>query len=160
MEMRNDEVSVVHVDIDSRRTTNLRFAANQMSTAGSAIDCQIAITSSFGSRHAVVTTNDPSDESQQRLVSQSEALAKLSPEDPEAMPELPPQQFPTIPAWFDSTANLSPDDLALAVDHQAHLSLRDDDERNLSDAIAYVHTYASAHRDILSPSLVEWGVDD
>ncbi|HEX5535067.1 MAG TPA: ATP-binding protein [Actinomycetales bacterium] len=51
-------------------------------------------------------------------------------------------------------------DLALDVDHQAHLSLRDDDERNLSDAIAYVHTYASAHRDILSPKLVEWGVDD
>jgi predicted Zn-dependent protease len=42
-------------------------------------------------------------------VRQSEALAKLAPDDPEAMPELPPQQYEDVKTYFDSTANLGPD---------------------------------------------------
>ena len=39
----------------------------------------------------------------------AERLAKLSPDDPELMPELGPQQYLEIPNYFDSTANLSPE---------------------------------------------------
>src|SRR5207237_7012557 len=55
-----------------------------------------------------------SDESIRRCVEQSERLAKLAPEDPEAMPELPPQEYDAVNAYFDVTANLSPADRAKA----------------------------------------------
>ena len=45
---------------------------------------------------------------------QSEALAKLAPDDPEAMPQLGPQQYESVKSYFDSTANLGPDGRAEA----------------------------------------------
>ena len=42
----------------------------------------------------VATTNDLSDESLKSVVEQSEALARLSPDDPEAMPGLPAADVP------------------------------------------------------------------
>jgi predicted Zn-dependent protease len=104
----------ISVNVGSSYTTNVRFAANQMSTSGGVTDGQINVQSSFGNTHAVVSINDPSDESLRRAVAQSEALAKLSPEDPEAMPPLGPQTYEPVNAWFDSTANLSPGDRAKA----------------------------------------------
>ena len=44
----------------------------------------------------------------------SERLAKLAPDDPEAMPQLGAQQYTPVTAWFDATANLSADDRARA----------------------------------------------
>lgn len=102
------------VNLNSFYTGNMRFAANQLSTSGGVEDAQLAVQSSFGPKHAVVTTNDLSDESLARVVQQSEALARLAPDDPEAMPELPPQQYQTVPAWIDATADLSPAERARA----------------------------------------------
>ena len=51
----------INVTLNGGLVTNVRFAANQMSTAGSIVDAQLAVQSSFGPRHAVVTTNDLSD---------------------------------------------------------------------------------------------------
>ena len=108
------KADTISVNVGSNYTTNVRFAANQMSTSGGVTDGQINIQSSFGNKHAVVSINDASDESLRRAVAQSEALAKLSPEDPEAMPPLGPQTYDSVDAWFDSTANLSPGDRAKA----------------------------------------------
>src|SRR5678816_3493653 len=55
-----------------------------------------------------------SDESLRRAVEKSEALAKLSPDDPEVMPPLPPQTYVPVNGYFDSTANLTPEDRARA----------------------------------------------
>jgi predicted Zn-dependent protease len=52
----------------------------------------------------VVTTNDLSEASLRRCVEQSEVLARLAPDDPEAMPELEPQQYAQVDAYMDSTA--------------------------------------------------------
>jgi predicted Zn-dependent protease len=106
-----DEVSV---NINSGYQADLRFAANQVSTAGGVINAQVGIQSAFGKRHAAAVTNDLSDDSLQRAVSQSEALAKLSPEDPETVPPLGPQTYLPVNGYFDSTANLSPSDRARA----------------------------------------------
>ncbi len=108
------KADTISVNVGSSYTTNLRFAANQMSTSGAVTDGQINIQSSFGNKHAVVSINDASDESLRRAVEQSETLAKLSPEDPEAMPPLGAQTYETVNAWYDSTANLSPGDRAKA----------------------------------------------
>ncbi|MDP3774873.1 MAG: TldD/PmbA family protein [Gemmatimonadales bacterium] len=108
---RADEVQV---NLNSNVTGNTRFAANQLSTSGSVEDANIAVSSAFGPKHAVVTSNDLSDDSLHRLVSQSEALARLAPDDPEAMPSLGPQTYQPVNAFFDSTANLAPGDRARA----------------------------------------------
>lgn len=112
--VKMSKADTISVNVGSSYTTNVRFAANQMSTSGAVADGQINIQSSFGNKHAVVSVNDASDESLQRAVAQSEALAKLSPEDPEAMPPLGPQTYEPVHAWFDSTANISAGDRAKA----------------------------------------------
>src|SRR3954467_4394676 len=104
----------ITVTIDSGYQADVRFAANQMSTAGGVTRSQIAIDSAFGKRHAAATTNDVSDDSLRRTVEQSESLAKLSPEDPETMPALGPQTYLPVHGYFDSTAGLTPEDRARA----------------------------------------------
>jgi predicted Zn-dependent protease len=104
----------IQVALGSGYTGNLRFAANQMSTAGGVSNAQLGVTSIFGKRSAVVTTNDFSDESLRRVVAQSEALARIAPENPEAMPLLGQQNIPEVRAYFDSTGNLRPEQRARA----------------------------------------------
>ena len=95
-------------------TGNIRFAANRISTSGGVSNSQLVVQSGYGPKHAVVTTGDFSPEGIERAVRQSEAIAKLAPDDPEVMPLLPPQQYNDVKAYFDSTANLTPADRATA----------------------------------------------
>jgi len=96
------------LNLGSNVTGNTRFAANQLSTSGFVEDAQLGVQSHFGPKHAVVTTNDLSDASIERVVRESERLARLAPDDPEAMPPLPPQQYAAVDAYFESTADLEP----------------------------------------------------
>lgn len=104
----------VRVSVQSGRETNLRFADNQMSTSGVTTNTTIRVQSVFGKRRASVVTNDRSDDGLRRAVQQSEALARLAPEDPEYMGELPAQQYRSIEAWSDRTADLTAEDRARA----------------------------------------------
>ena len=99
----------IGASLDGGYQGNIRFAANRITTSGGVSNSQLAVQSGFGARHAVVTTADFSDAGVERAVRQSEALARLAPEDPEHMPLLPPQQYGQVNAWFDSTANLTPE---------------------------------------------------
>jgi predicted Zn-dependent protease len=108
------KADAIRVNVSSARESNVRFAANQMSTAGLSSTTTIRVQSVFGKRKASVVTNNRTDEGLKRAVEQSEALAKLAPEDPEYLGELGPQQYTPIAAWFDSTADLSADDRAKA----------------------------------------------
>jgi predicted Zn-dependent protease len=104
----------VSVSVGSRHTANTRFAANQLSTAGAVRDVSIGVQSWFGPKHAVVTSNNLSDEGLRSAVETSETLARLAPDDPEDMPLLAPQTYASVDAYFDSTANLTPEDRARA----------------------------------------------
>jgi len=104
----------ISMQIDDGTTTNLRFADNRVSTAGQVQDSGVVVISSFGPKHAAVQTNDLSDEGLRRAVAQSEALARLAPDDPEAMPPLGPQQYRSSEAYFTSTAEASADERARA----------------------------------------------
>jgi len=81
------------VNLGGGYQANVRFADNRISTAGGVSTATLNVQSSFGPKHAVISTNDFSDAGLERAVRQSEALAKLAPDDPEAMPELEPQQY-------------------------------------------------------------------
>jgi predicted Zn-dependent protease len=106
-----DEISV---NVNSGYQADIRFAANQMSTAGGVVNSQVTVQSTFGKKHAAAVTNDLSDDSLRRTVEQSETLARLSPDDPENMPALGPQTYLPVNRYFDSTANLTAADRARA----------------------------------------------
>jgi predicted Zn-dependent protease len=108
------KADAIRVNLSSTRESNVRFAANQMSTAGLSSTTNSRIQTVFGKRKATVATNTRTDEGLRRAVEQSEALAKLAPEDPEYLGELGSQQYARIPAWFDATASLSAEDRAKA----------------------------------------------
>ena len=101
---RADEIQV---NVNSATQTNIRFADNRISTAGSVQNNALGIQSAFGRRSAVVSTNDMSDAGLERAVRQSEALARLAPENPEAMPALPAQRYEVPAAFFTSVSELS-----------------------------------------------------
>jgi predicted Zn-dependent protease len=103
------------ININSGTQGNTRFAVNQVSTAGDAYDASVTVTSAFGKKTASATTNRFDDDSLRQVVQTSERLARLVPEDPEYLGELPPQQYLPVEPFFESTANLSPEERARAV---------------------------------------------
>ena len=109
------KADAVQVNLGGGRQRNVRFAANRMSTAGMVTDLSLVVISSFGPKHAVTTTNDLSPEGIERAVRQSEASARLAPDDPEAMPLLPQQSVaPLAAAWDEATIGLTADACAKA----------------------------------------------
>ncbi|MGI8547518.1 MAG: TldD/PmbA family protein [Gemmatimonadaceae bacterium] len=106
-----DETQVV---INSDARANTRFAVNQVSTAGDDVNTTITVRSAFGKRSASVTTNKTDDATLAAAVKSSEELARLSPEDPEYMPELGPQNYASAPN-VPSVALPTPADRAAAV---------------------------------------------
>lgn len=102
----------VLVRVGSGQQSDVRFAANQMSTAGSVRSTSVTVTSVFGRKHATAVTNDLSTDSIRRVLEQSERLARLSPDDPEWQPVLKPQRYLPVRAYFDATANVSAADRA------------------------------------------------
>src|SRR3954469_8271636 len=108
------KADTVGANLSGGYTGNIRFAANRISTSGGVSNSQLVVQSGYGPKHAVVTTSDFSAEGIERAVRQSEAIARLAPDDPENMPPLAPQQYQDVSAYFDSTANLTPADRAAA----------------------------------------------
>src|SRR5688572_33150330 len=51
----------VDVQVGGGYATNVRFADNQMSTAGAVTDFTVTVQSWFGKKHAVVQTNETTD---------------------------------------------------------------------------------------------------
>lgn len=96
------------VSVASGLEGNTRFAANQASTVGDAVNVTVQVRSAFGSRSGSASTNILTDEGLRHAVESSEQTARLAPEDREAMPELEPQTYRDVPAFFDSTAQLDP----------------------------------------------------
>src|SRR4051812_43476036 len=101
--------------VNSSNVSNTRFAVNQISTAGDAFDSVVTVVSKFGKRSGSASTNQLDDAGLGAAVQMSERIAKLSPDDPEAMPELGPQHYQPGVNWSDATASLDPAARATAV---------------------------------------------
>jgi predicted Zn-dependent protease len=102
------------VNIDATRAGNTRFAATEITTAGLTTDMVVTVTSTVGRRRASTTTNSLDEAALRRAVQLSERLAKLSPDDPELMPELAAQRYTAVEAYGGSTARLDAEGRAQA----------------------------------------------
>ena len=113
--IRLSRADAVQAVIRSSRTRNVRFAANQLSTAGVVEDTTLVVMSFVGRKHSAVTTNDLSPESIERTVRKAESIARLAPDDPDMLPVLGPQNLrPLTAAWDEATANLPAGDVTAA----------------------------------------------
>ncbi|MBT5873902.1 MAG: TldD/PmbA family protein [Candidatus Latescibacteria bacterium] len=94
-----------------------RTATNRVTTAGGSEDISVQITSGFGKRLASLRTNSLDQAGLETAVRKSEDMARISPENPEYMDELGPQQYDTVAGYYDSTGDLSPDARASAMNY-------------------------------------------
>ena len=104
------------INIISGNTGNTRFAAGEITTSGDTDNTEISITSTVGGRRASSTTNLTDDASLKRAVDTAERLAKLSPQDPELVSELGPQQYQEVSANNADVSNLDATARAHAVE--------------------------------------------
>ncbi len=98
------------VSLTGVRAGNLRFARNTVSTSGGSDTLSLAVTASLGRKSGAATINEFDDASLERAVRAAEELARLSPENPEFMPQVGPQTYLEPKAYFDATANLTQED--------------------------------------------------
>jgi predicted Zn-dependent protease len=94
---------------------NVRFARNSVTTSGASSGYSLAIVAKFGKKAGTVTASEFSDASLQRAARNAEEIARLSPENPEAMPLLGPQTYSPITSYFDDAASATPEWRAGAV---------------------------------------------
>ncbi|TVP59106.1 MAG: TldD/PmbA family protein [Gemmatimonadales bacterium] len=114
------------VNVSSVVDGNTRFARNQMSTSGDILSNTLTVTSAFGQKVASSSANRFDDESLAEVVRRSEELARLVPDDPEYLGELGPQDYPESDSFYESTADLTPDERARAVATVTEQALAED----------------------------------
>ena len=107
-----DQTRVVIV---STWSGNTRFADARITTSGGVTDTTLTISVAIGKRQASSSTNVLDDAALKRTVDLAIQLARLSPEDPELLPELGPQTYQTVNAFVEGTADLDPEARASAV---------------------------------------------
>ena len=103
------------VSVNSSWEGNTRFAGGEITTSGEAVNTTVSVSTRIGNRSASTTTNLLDDAALRRAVDLAIRMAKLSPEDPELMPELGAQNYVNVNGFLDSTANLGPEARAEAV---------------------------------------------
>ncbi|KFL48998.1 hypothetical protein IL54_4215 [Sphingobium sp. ba1] len=87
---------------------NVRFALNNVSTAGLTDDTDLQVQVAYGKRVGIATINQFDDASLERVVRRAEELAKLAPENPEFMPAVDKQVYKTSPTFSEATAAITP----------------------------------------------------
>ena len=103
------------VTVNSSWEGNTRFAGGEITTSGEAVNTTVSVNTTVGKRRASAQTNVLDDASLRRTVDLAIRVAKLSPEDPELMPELGAQTYGNVNGFLDTTANLGPEARATAV---------------------------------------------
>src|ERR1700744_1809419 len=81
------------INLNGTDAGNIRYARNTVSTSGYISQTSLAISSAFGKKLGIVTTNEYDDASIERAVKASEELAPLAPENPEFVSFLGPQTY-------------------------------------------------------------------
>lgn len=86
-----------------------RFANNQIVQNLDQHRITMAVTVAFGRQHGTATATDFGEDAVRDMVERATAIARVSPEDPEYMPPLPPQQYPELATMREETALAGPD---------------------------------------------------
>ena len=97
------------VTISGAREGNIRYARNNVSTAGLVENTTLAVAVAFGKRQGTVTVNEFDDKSLQKAVRMAEDLARLAPENPEFMPAVGKQGYKNSPTFSQATAAIDPE---------------------------------------------------
>lgn len=100
-----DEMSV---SLGGRRTGNIRYARNTVSTSGESENMSLAVTAVFGKKSGTSTINEFDDASLEKTVRRAEEIARLAPENSEYMPMLGPQSYLETNSFAKSTADIDP----------------------------------------------------
>jgi len=88
---------------------NIRYARNSVSTSGFISQTSMVISSAYGKKLGIVTTNEYDDASIEKAVRLSETLAQFAPENPEFVSFLGPQTYSPPSKTFDAdTAAITP----------------------------------------------------
>ena len=111
------------VNITSDWTGNTRFADSSITTSGGVANVAVRVTVTIGRRRASATTNVLDDASLKKTVDLAITLARLSPDDPELMPELGPQTYAAINAFVERTADLDPEERNAAIKRAVDASI-------------------------------------
>ena len=98
----------IECTLEGSNEGNIRYARNTVTTAGETSDVELSVQSSFGKRVGVATINEFDDASLKKVVRRAEELAKLSPEDPEFMPNWGKQKYVKAINYSKNTANTGP----------------------------------------------------
>jgi predicted Zn-dependent protease len=97
------------VNINGSRTGNVRYARNNISTAGLVEDTTMAVAVAFGKKQGIATINEFDDKSLEKVVRRAEDLARLAPDNPEFMPAVTKQQYKPTATFNKKTAAIDPD---------------------------------------------------
>ncbi len=101
-----DEAQVI---LSGGDRANVRFARNSVTTAGASSGYSVALVAKFGKKSGTVTASEFSDASLQHAMRNAEEIAKLSPDNPEAMPVVAPQTYAPVTAYFEDAASATPE---------------------------------------------------
>ncbi|SDD73705.1 Predicted Zn-dependent protease or its inactivated homolog [Mucilaginibacter pineti] len=97
------------INFNGSNSGNIRYARNTVSTSGSVSQTSMVISSAFGKKLGVVTTNEYDDASVEKAVRLSEELAQLAPENEEFVSFLGPQTYAEHAKTFvPETAAITP----------------------------------------------------
>jgi predicted Zn-dependent protease len=97
------------VNLGGSNQGNIRYARNTVSTSGIESNISLGVTAAFGNKSGTATTNELDDESLKNVVKRAEELARLSPENPEFMPPLEPQEYAESKTYVQDTAEITPE---------------------------------------------------
>lgn len=97
------------INMGGSESGNIRYARNTVSTSGHRSNQTLAVQSSFGKRSGTATIDEFDDASLEKVIRRAEELAKLSPENPEFMAPLGPQEYDESNTFAQSTADITPD---------------------------------------------------
>ncbi|MDP3597969.1 MAG: TldD/PmbA family protein, partial [Nitrospirota bacterium] len=94
--------------LHDQQSGTTRFANNQIVQNVDTRRGSLSVTVAFGRRHGTASTTDFTAGSVQEVVTRATEIAQLSPEDPEYLPPVEPQQYSTPPTTRVETALAGP----------------------------------------------------
>ena len=97
------------VSIGGGRTGNIRYARNNVSTAGLVDNASLSVQVAYGKKQGTATINEFDDKSLEKVVRRAEDLARLAPDNPEFVPAVGKQQYKSTQTFNAKTAAIDPD---------------------------------------------------
>ncbi|MEM6523578.1 MAG: TldD/PmbA family protein [Bacteroidota bacterium] len=97
------------INLNGSESGNIRYARNTVSTAGHRSNQNMTVQCSYGKKSGVATIDEFDDASLEKVVKRAEELARLSPENPEFMEPLGPQEYLDSNTYSESTSKITPE---------------------------------------------------